>query len=276
MSAVRKTKSVSTELETVTPNMAAKWLEFNANNRPPSERTVERYAKAMKTGKWSLNGESIKFSAEGNLLDGQHRLTAICKSGVSVPMFVVYGLPRETFDTIDIGKTRTGGDVISILEPEYAKYSNTICAAVRLLDTYNSLGHFKSRGRGRISNYEVLDVFKKFPGIARSAGFAHRLEQAPKIVPLSALTVLHFMFSKKDQDEAEKFLHDLDSGANLNIDDPVFILRRRLFELNERYRRKSAEMVIPYIVKSWNATREGKKIQNLRIGDNEEMNLEIK
>ena len=61
-----------------------------------------------------LNGEPIIIASDGTLLDGQHRLWAIVVSEATVPAVVVQGIDRSTFDTIDQGRKRTTGDVLSI------------------------------------------------------------------------------------------------------------------------------------------------------------------
>lgn len=65
------------EVETITPELAADLLSRNMKNRPVSQQRVRKYMAAMVAGKWLLNGEAIKISIDGRLIDGQHRLKAI-------------------------------------------------------------------------------------------------------------------------------------------------------------------------------------------------------
>lgn len=46
----------------------------------------------MQDGKWKLNGKTICFDRTGRLLNGQHRLSAVVRSGVSLTTVVVRGL----------------------------------------------------------------------------------------------------------------------------------------------------------------------------------------
>lgn len=89
---------------TVTPEMAINLLENNRNNRPLSHRKVEMMVNDIKSGKFELTHQPIAISEDGKLIDGQHRLTAVCESGIPVDMFVAYNAPRST--KIDIGKPR--------------------------------------------------------------------------------------------------------------------------------------------------------------------------
>lgn len=62
------------EIVKITPDMAEKWLGRNPRNRHVRQRDVVRYAQSMLAGEWLVTGEAIKFSFDGNLIDGQHRL----------------------------------------------------------------------------------------------------------------------------------------------------------------------------------------------------------
>ena len=71
-------KGVSAGFEFVTPELAEELLrDFNTHNRRLRSRQVSLYAESMRQDRWSLNGEPIQFDADGVLLNGQHRLTAI-------------------------------------------------------------------------------------------------------------------------------------------------------------------------------------------------------
>lgn len=108
-------ESVETEIMTVTPAMAADWIENrNPHNRRVRERYVRELASKMQNGSWNFNGDSIKFDVEGNLLDGQHRLWASIESDLPFKVLVISGLPSETQDTMDVGKKRTVGDVLEL------------------------------------------------------------------------------------------------------------------------------------------------------------------
>lgn len=66
---------------TVTPEMAAKLLEHNKWNRPLNDLHVHRIKNQILKGKWQFNGDTIKVSADGDVLDGQHRLWAVISQG---------------------------------------------------------------------------------------------------------------------------------------------------------------------------------------------------
>jgi hypothetical protein len=92
---LKKFTGVYSSVETITPEMAAKYLERNNSNRKINKGRVTVYAKDMIDNNWT-DGSPIGFFADGDLADGQHRLLAIVESGVPVVMTVIYNLAKES------------------------------------------------------------------------------------------------------------------------------------------------------------------------------------
>ena len=67
------------ELLTITPNEASKYLANNPANRKINESVVRAMAEDMKAGRWMQTHQGIAISKTGRLLDGQHRLSAVIK-----------------------------------------------------------------------------------------------------------------------------------------------------------------------------------------------------
>lgn len=100
---------------TITPAVAQAMLEtFNTRNRNLTDSTVEAYARDMASGRWKYNGEAIKFSNQGTLTNGQHRLKACVVSGVNLVTDVLTGMDADSVLTEDTGKSRSVSDVIGI------------------------------------------------------------------------------------------------------------------------------------------------------------------
>lgn len=99
-------------LETVTPYLAQKWLEKREINRPLRERKVNQYAEDMLNGRWDETAQTISFNMEGKLFDGQHRLSAIVKSGVTVRLLVARKVKQS--GKYDIGLVRSIPDQLAL------------------------------------------------------------------------------------------------------------------------------------------------------------------
>ena len=100
----------------VTPVMASEFLENNKSNRKINKLQLDMLIRSINEGKWRLTHQGIAFYKDGELADGQHRLHAILRTGVSLRMPVFTGIERDT-DTIlaiDCGKGRSVIDSASI------------------------------------------------------------------------------------------------------------------------------------------------------------------
>lgn len=105
----------------VTPAMAAHWLLNNFVNRPMSDDVIAAYTRDMLNGQWIQTHQGIAFNDRDHLIDGQHRLTAIVRSGMTVAMMATFGLPSKiegsemtTMDAVDRGRTRSVADQLKI------------------------------------------------------------------------------------------------------------------------------------------------------------------
>lgn len=105
---------METRIVTITPAMAAEWLEGNTNNRNLSEQTVSLYVRAMLSGEWRTTHQGIALYNDGTVADGQHRLHAIVKSNTSQQMLVTFGVQREDAYGIDAHRPRSNIDIVRI------------------------------------------------------------------------------------------------------------------------------------------------------------------
>lgn len=93
------------EIMYITPTIAAEMLQRNIKNRNVSPQVVSSYAADMAAGHWDLTPQPIAFDDRGILMDGQQRLMAVVKSGVSCQFVVCRNAPM-TYN-IDNGRKRT-------------------------------------------------------------------------------------------------------------------------------------------------------------------------
>lgn len=99
--------NIVSTVETVTPFKAKLWLETkNLDcNRNISDTVVRDYANTMKRGEWII-AESLKFDMEDVLIDGQHRLKAVCLANIPIDFLVARGYERTSAKAFDCGKNR--------------------------------------------------------------------------------------------------------------------------------------------------------------------------
>jgi len=117
----------------VTPSMAKDWLDLQAVNRKTVSVAVVRYFESMMDGKWRCDENfPLRFNAEGRLVDGQHRLSAVVKFGKHVEFFVST-VTMETLDLVHECRPRTLADRL-VLRGDFdqgsAKYVAALGAAM--------------------------------------------------------------------------------------------------------------------------------------------------
>ncbi|MDA3958383.1 hypothetical protein [Oceanispirochaeta sp.] len=117
----RKTQIIKTEVVEVNPTKAAKMLSRNIDNRKLRTATIRRYSRDMANGSWIENGETILLTDEGFILNGQHRLSAVVTSGVTINFLMATASPVDgkgpltPMDVIqDRGQSRSHTDISGI------------------------------------------------------------------------------------------------------------------------------------------------------------------
>lgn len=214
---------------TVTPELARSLLELNTANRPVSRREVERLKAIIASGQWLYNGESIKISQSGRLLDGQHRLLAIAEGGVSAELRIETGLADNVFTTLDQGRKRTGGDVLAVRG--VLRYNATATAAATL---YRMLRNRPIYGpAGSIPAYGIDIVVDRHPGLVDSVSYCAPLirQGDGAVVSLGQLAALHYVLDSVMGLEAEAQLlaEGLAVGTGLEVGSPVLQFRNKVF-----------------------------------------------
>jgi hypothetical protein len=118
----------------VTPELAREYLATNIeNNRPIVIGKVDMFTRLIKSGKWVLTHQGIAFDEKGRLIDGQHRLSAIAKSGMTVPVMVTMNVPKNAIMAMDQGTARKPRDVMKLKYGNGIMSDNTLISCVRFM-----------------------------------------------------------------------------------------------------------------------------------------------
>lgn len=105
---------VKAHIVNMTPELAAELLAKNPHNRPLSKPYVRELRRELEEGRWKTTHQGVAVDEDGNVLDGQHRLTAIVESGITVEMLLAEGVARDAFGAIDQHRKRTGGQILAM------------------------------------------------------------------------------------------------------------------------------------------------------------------
>jgi hypothetical protein len=123
-------QTVNAVIVTITPDLAQKWLSVETKNRSICKEHRNMLVHAIESGQWKLNGSTIVLARDGSVIDGQHRLNAVVHCGKSIESIVVFNSDKDSIDTIDVGRKRTAGDLLSM---RGEVYSNYLAAALSLM-----------------------------------------------------------------------------------------------------------------------------------------------
>ena len=123
--------------EVITPEIAQAFLDnTKIRNRNIKKGRIDAYSKALRQGEWQV-AQPISICRNGNLLDGQHRLTAIVRTGITTKMLVSYNNDPECFKVIDIGASRRHADMMQILGCDF--HPTLVTSALRHYYLYTNI-----------------------------------------------------------------------------------------------------------------------------------------
>lgn len=247
----------SAEFEAITPELANTWLAHNTHNRHVRPVVVDRFASAMRRGEWQVNGDAIRFASDGTLLDGQHRLAAVVKSGVTITQLVVRGLDIAAQETMDVGGRRSLGDALRLRNESKV---NELANALSWLFRYRSRQMSKTSNRPTFQ--QAIALLEQNPGLRDSLIYGERLQRNLRFSH-GLGGFLHYVLSEIDPGDAEFFFDRLITGAGLGDEHPVHVLRRRMEGDAIAIQRMEQYRMVALVFKAWNAYREGRSMQLL-------------
>jgi hypothetical protein len=251
-------RSTAPQKISLTPEKATTLLEHNQNNRPISDQHVQRIARQILEGKWKYNGDTIKISDTGDVLDGQHRLWAIIEAQIAVDTVIVYGIERDAFSTIDtVRKLRSAGDTIAL--NGQVGYRSIIGSALAWLLRWQRgvLENYKAPPN-RIENSDIEAAFAAHRGMERAVAAAVK---ARRVANPAITGFCYYVMSNQNPKIAEQFLEVLIDPAGVSVSHPFF--RLRSYFLTDKQKTKDPILSIALCFKAANAAAGGRDLMNL-------------
>lgn len=242
-----KLPGIEVYLVEITPEIAAELLSHNTKGqRTISRDAVERYATDMATLDWIFNGAPILISNENELLDGQHRLSAIIESGESQVVLIVRGVDPMAMATIDAGRKRSYADSLKIRE--FANHTSV--ASINARVWYWLHGNYGTRGVARVADpkylsstpsnaqkdFAMVTVEKAYDiTIPHAAKFAIKAYGLRRGISVGTYGLAWVILSGIDKDLREKFFHELlVESESPKSGYPIVALQNRLSRLKPR------------------------------------------
>jgi hypothetical protein len=218
---------MQTKIEDITPAIASNYLTHNKREKQRNlvDKKVYDYASAMRSGHWVLNHQGIAFDAAGDLCDGQHRLTAVVVSGVTVKMMVTRGLQEKqgelfTFDSIDVGMKRSVGSSMTV--------RHGVENAILMAAGCRSIAIICNRGQVAMSVASTMAIMDHF-GADLKFILSHMT--ITRMKSGQVLGTLAFC-RRAVGNSLDKFIEQVGSGEGITKMDPAHVLRNYI--LNNR------------------------------------------
>jgi hypothetical protein len=248
---------------TLTPKRAKELIDRSARlkftQRSLSKAEVERYAQMMRVGDWKFNGDTIKISKRGAVIDGQHRLAAIVLADVPVRTAIAWDVPEETFDTIDRGKIRSFREILGIQGEGSPQNLSTALMWLHLYEYRNMHKRYKRTAQ------DVMHCLERNPKLRQSVDFARNLSGT--ICSKGLIAFAHYIFRHTAKlSEVEEFFRRLSDGVMLKKGDPILVLRNRLIDNKHRRLGRGklrAVDILALMFKAWRHHLADEKIERL-------------
>lgn len=258
----------------ISPRLAGEMLEFSQRgavnkknkNRKLSRTKINKYVDAMKNGKWCLTGEPVIISADGEILNGHHRLQACLEAGVGFIATITYGVTDDlSFAHIDVGNMRSRAQV---LEMAGVKVSASVLSRVAMLakafDMTKNLFDFRGTQGTSFQPAEILSYVEEHEELALSVDFVSKIVKRHKresqvSEPIYAFS--HYLITQKLNQHAfselpitpEVYLTRVISSLGLESEDDVeYQVRNYLQSLVHESTSYSLLCKLSAIFKGWN------------------------
>lgn len=255
---------IKTDVVTITPRLAKQLLHQNTGNRRVANTNLQKIKTAMARDEWVFNGEAIKISKSGKILDGQHRLIAAAETGTTFQTLIVYGLNDTTQDSMDTGKARTIADILTIRGYKNASSLAAITVAIIRSEQWGiRAATINGANAYTVTPPQAVDRIEQEPSLTE----IHRAVAPATKIGLPARTggLLFYKLSEINCDDAQDFFFKLTSGEGLNRGNPVLTLRNLLIALKAERGQKDQTYIAALVIKAWNKYRNGQDLFTLRF-----------
>lgn len=249
-------------IELVTPEMARNWLDGRTRNRNVRDPKISEYALDMEAGRWHV-AAALVFNADGELIDGQHRLEAVVDYGEPVLFSVVRNAVPEAMLVVDTGLKRT---LANFLQMRDVSNASDIAVLIRTMWRWDHYETFKKVPPSTQKTPTIQQAIAYYDehdeALDETAVFARRYS-APTLIPRSVIGGLHILFGGIDSEDELEFWRLVADGAEGAS--AIVALRRRLLENYTKREKMSSWYTAALVIKAWNLWRAGTEVKLLKF-----------
>jgi hypothetical protein len=246
-------EGVSVQFEEITPELATKMLEHNTANRNVRDVRVAALVRDIENGDFQSTHQGVAFNASGELIDGQHRLWAVVRSGKTVTMMVTRGLTEEAKPAIDTGAKRTFGDLLQFSGKTNRNVLASIVRMHLLYDREVPMGSYAMTVTETEMMHHLEEHEEDFTTAAKLAlAWKGHISAPPQVIGTAWL-----IFNEIDPEQAKEFFTDMVNMTTRGEGDSRVALMNRLRRRIETNEKVPAAMMLSMFIKAWNNYRTG-------------------
>lgn len=212
------------------PSLADKILSgYKEDYRPYIKANGEALNRAMSNEQWVFDGSPIRFLKDGSFADGQHRMTAIKKSGKTHIFLVVMGLENEAYDSMDTGAIRDYA--ASLRRRGFTKNAPLMALFIQCIHRWEN--GLPMLSEGKVIHPELDVVLEKHREeilrcIDLTVSGSKKIKMSPSLVALC-----WWLFRRINVEKASIFMTQLAYGEDIHRGMPVYHLKLKLEEIRE-------------------------------------------
>jgi len=246
------------KIKTITPKMASAILTRNPANRNVRKHLVATISRDIAGGAWQMNGDAIRINADGELIDGQHRLLACIDADAPIKTVFITGMDDRVRTTIDSGARRTVGDRFAMAG---VQNSNVVAAAVAYM-TFIARQDMSNLKRATASESEaILAAHPELENSAHVSSYAFP-GLGGKLTGIHAIgTYMGF------EDRADAFVNVWKSGVPDYAGDPTHVMRERVVRTRGTAMHMTGPVLSKLLAKSWSLFVAMRPIEKLVLPD---------
>lgn len=250
------------EIEKINPNRARELLStLMDGQRHLRENAVEMLAREMSAGNFRLSCDAIVI-LNGQLANGQHRLSAVTQSNTTQQFLVMRSDDQELYKVIDCGIKRTVADVAGVAN------GNQVAAIGSWVIGYDARRLTLGCKVKRIPRTEMITFIQKHDTELQEI---HRklvsIRTRQAILPLSISGAFLMIAGRTDPDKAFTFISGVYSG---DVKDATWDVRERLIKNKLSAARLHPAHVFALLIKGYKSYLQGTRPGVLRMTEGEE------
>jgi hypothetical protein len=258
-----------TEWMLVTPELAREFLALNTRNRGLSEPKVSYIMGVIQRREWIPEAaDPIIIDVNGHLVNAQHRLYGVVRSGVPEWFLVIRGARPGVMEVIDQAYARNFTQFLTM--DGFNNRPEVLSKALNHL--YRILNGLEVAvpGSRKPSIQQLKEVRAAHSGIVQSIDVGHETYLGnQKVISEHILIAYHYVMSQVDPDLAQEFFLELATGNDISEGMPTYALRLKYAKyLARKPSRKDNAILAAWLVQAWEKARRGQNITDRSLNWN--------